>query len=358
MKNLPATLIFDGHNDTLLDLHIPDGDRTRTFFEESDWGHLDLPRAHRGGMQGGIFAIFVPNDVARWREPDKPIVMTETDYEFPLPEPLALEYAQNFTNTIIDSLGEIERQSNGRVRIVRTDEQLANCLADAAFAIVVHFEGADAIDIELAALQAYYERGLRSLGIVWSRPNAFGHGVPFKFPSSPDTGPGLTHAGKELVRECNRLGIMIDLAHINEKGFWDTAKITSRPLVVTHAGAHKLSVSARNLTDRQIDAVGESGGVIGITFFVGDLRSDGHKEPKTPVTAIASHIDYIVKRIGIEHVALGSDFDGATIPDELHDVSGLPKLIGTLREKGYDDTSLRKICHANWLRVLKETWSQ
>jgi membrane dipeptidase len=355
MKDLPATLIFDGHNDTLLELYTPNSDRT--FFEESDQGQLDLPRARKGGMHGGLFAIFVPNDIAHWRQEDEPLVMTETNYEFPLPEPLELEYAQNVTNAILDSLDNIESQSNGQVKIVRTYDQLISSLADGTFAAVIHFEGADVIDTDLKALHSYYKRGLRSLGIVWSRPNDFGHGVPFKFPFSPDTGPGLTDAGKELVHECNRLGIMIDLAHINEKGFWDVANITSKPLVVSHSAAHTLSASARNLTDDQIDAIGESGGLIGITFFVGDLRSDGHNEPKTPVSEIARHTDYIAQRIGIDHVAFGSDFDGATIPEELRDVTGMPKVIASLREMGYDDTALRKVCHENWLRVLKDSWS-
>ena len=355
MKDLPATMIFDGHNDTFLELYTPNSDRT--FLDESDQGQLDLPRALKGGVHGGLFAIFVPNDITQWRQSDEPLVMTETNYEFPLPEPLEVGYAQNVTNAILDSLDEIERQSNGQVKIVRNYDQLVTSLTNDTFAVVIHFEGADVIDTGMKALRTYYERGLRSLGIVWSRPNAFGHGVPFKFPATPDTGPGLTDAGKELVRECNRLGIMIDLAHINEKGFWDATEISSKPLVVSHAGVHKISASTRNLTDSQIDAIGESGGLVGITFFVGDLRSDGHNEPRTPVTDIVRHIDYIAQRIGIDHVAFGSDFDGATIPEEIHDVTGMPKVIAALREIGYDDTALRKICHENWMRVMKDSWS-
>ena len=180
--------------------------------------------------------------------------------------------------------------------------------------------------------------------------------MPFRFPHSPDTGPGLSEAGRELVKTCNRLGILVDLAHINAKGFWDTAGITAAPLVVTHAGVHALCPSTRNLTDKQLDAVGDSGGVLGINFHVGFLREDGLLKADTPVSQIVRHIDYVAQRIGIEHVALGSDFDGAIMPLELGDAAGMPKLIKCLRDKGYDNEALRKVTHENWVRVLGETW--
>jgi membrane dipeptidase len=209
----------------------------------------------------------------------------------------------------------------------------------------------------LDALYVFYEAGLRSLGIVWSRSNAFGHGVPFRFPSSPDTGPGLTDAGRELVRTCNQLGVMLDLAHLNERGFWDVAKLSNAPLVVTHAGVHALSPSARNLTDKQLDAIGESGGVVGVNFHVSDLRADGRFDADTPLTETVRHIDYVVERIGIDHVAFGSDFDGALMSLELGDAAGLPKLVAALRARGYDDAALQKVTHKNWIRVLRSTWT-
>jgi membrane dipeptidase len=167
------------------------------------------------------------------------------------------------------------------------------------------------------------QAGLRSLGIVWSRPNIFGYGVPFKFPDSPDTGPGLTEAGRRLVQICNRLGILIDLSHLNEKGFWDVAGLSGAPLVATHSGVHALCASTRNLTDKQLDAIKESGGLVGVNFHVGFLRADGQSNADTPLTEIVRHLNYMVDRMGIDHVALGSDFDGALMPQELGDVAGL-----------------------------------
>jgi membrane dipeptidase len=208
----------------------------------------------------------------------------------------------------------------------------------------------------MSNLTKYYQKGIRSIGLAWSRPNAFGYGVPFRFPHSPDTGPGLTDAGKRLVQECNRHGILIDLAHLNEKGFRDVAELSSAPLVVTHTDVHAICPSTRNLTDEQIDAIGKSCGLIGINFETLNTHPNSDPNPDVPLTQITRHIDYVVERIGIDHVAFGSDFDGAEMPNELKDATGLPKLIDLLQEKGYDQTALEKIAYKNWLRVLSNTW--
>jgi membrane dipeptidase len=230
-------------------------------------------------------------------------------------------------------------------------------LADGTFAMIFHIEGAEAIDAELNALETLYQAGLRSLGITWSRPNIFASGVPFAFPSSPDTGPGLTDAGKRLVKACNELGILVDLSHLNEKGFWDVAELSSAPLVATHSGVHALCASARNLTDKQLDAVCASGGVVGVNFHVGFLRADGSRDgASTPLSEIVRHLDYMVERMGIDHVALGSDFDGAVMPGDLRDVAGLPKLMSALTAAGYDEAAQRQIAYGNWLRVLGQIW--
>jgi membrane dipeptidase len=339
----PVIPIFDGHNDTLLDLAPIKAQGGRSFFVQGSEGHLDLPRAREGGLAGGMFAICVPSS------PDAPGTLSMSAVG-------DLGYAQRLTISAMAGLIRLEAQSGGQIKVVRTADELVACLRQGTLAVVLHFEGAEAIDPALDALYVFYEVGLRSLGIVWSRPNLFGHGVPFRFPSSPDIGPGLTDAGRELVRACNRLGILVDLAHMNERGFWDVAQLSDAPLVVTHAAVHALCPSARNLTDKQLDAIGESGGVVGIVFHVGFLRADGRNDTDTPVAEIVRHIDYVAERIGIDHVAIGSDFDGAHIPREIGDATGLPRLIAALRHHGYDDAALRKIAHGNWIHVLRETW--
>jgi membrane dipeptidase len=348
--------ILIGHNDTLLNLYLPERSEGRTFFTRSDKGHIDLPRAREGGLGGGFFAIFVPPDpTTQPLRRDKPI-MTSTGYEMPLASAIKQSYAQRTTIAMIADLFRLEAESDGQIRVVRTIDELATCLREGILAAILHFEGAEAIDAGLDALEVFYQAGLRSLGIVWSRPNDFAHGVPFGFPRSPDTGPGLTDAGRELVRACNRLGIMLDLSHLNEQGFWDVAELSDAPLVATHSNAHTLCPTTRNLTDTQLDAIKGSEGIVGLNFAVTDLREDGWNNADTPLDVMVRHIDYLVEHLGIDCVGLGTDFDGATIPQEIGDVTGLPKLITALLERGYDDAALRKIAYENWVRVLGKTW--
>jgi membrane dipeptidase len=348
--------IFDGHNDALQSLYLPKNGQARPFFKRTDQGHTDLPRMREGGYAGGFFAVFVPSGTPDDGFPGMDSESGKAAYDIPLPPAIDPAHALPVTIKGMASLLRLEVQSKGQIKVIRTADELTHALKNKIIALVLHFEGAEAIDPELNALHVFYQAGLRSLGLAWSRPNIFAHGVPFRFPHSPDTGPGLSEAGRDLVKTCNRLGIMIDLAHINEKGFWDTAGTTAAPLVVTHAGVHSLCPSTRNLTDKQLDAVGESGGVIGINFHVGFLREDGFLKAETPISAIVRHIDYVAQRIGIEHVALGSDFDGAIMPLELGDAAGMPKLIKCLRDTGYDNEALRKVTHENWVRVLEQTW--
>ncbi len=343
-----AMPILDGHNDTLLRLRTAANPEDGSFFSRRTTGHIDLPRARAGNYAGGLFAIFVDGVKPESKDPDAiAVVMSQR------PE---LGYSQHIALSTLGILYRLEAESEGQLQVVRTTEQLTACLADGVLAAIAHFEGAESVDPQLDTLPVYYEAGLRSLGIVWSRPNAFGHGVPFGFPQSPDTGPGLTAEGKALVRECNQLGILVDISHLNEKGFWDVARISEAPLVATHSGVHALCRSSRNLTDAQLDAIAESGGLVGINFHVGFLRADGREDEETPILDIVRHIEYVADRIGVEHVAFGSDFDGATMPRELGDVSGLPKLLTALRTNGFGEEELAKITHQNWVRIFRQTW--
>jgi membrane dipeptidase len=222
----------------------------------------------------------------------------------------------------------------------------------------MHIEGAEAIDPACEALHVFHAMGLRSLGPVWSRPTVFGHGVPFAFPAGPDTGPGLTEAGKRLVRECNALRVMIDLSHLNEKGFDDVARLSDAPLVATHSNAHAVTPSTRNLTDRQLDAIRESGGMVGLNFATVFLRPDGRRDPAMGWEPLLRHLDHLIGRLGEDHVGFGSDFDGATVPEGITDVAGLPRLLAALRAHGYDEALLGKLAWRNWMGVLRRTWGE
>lgn len=354
----PVT-IFDGHNDVLLRLQMRGG----SFFERTEGAQLDLPRAREGHFGGGFFAVFVPSKVPNTPAADGDqggqasraalAAFASLDSMPPTPD---LATSQRAAIGEMALLFRLEAESGGQVEVVRTTAELGRCLKTGVLAAILHFEGAEAIDPELNALEVFYQAGLRSLGLVWSRPNTFAHGVPFAFPSGPDTGPGLTEAGRDLVRACNRLGIMIDLSHLNERGFWDVAGLSTAPLVATHSNAHAISPGARNLTDRQLAAIRDSDGMVGVNFHVGFLREDGATDRDTPLSMVVRHVEYLVEHLGIDRVGLGSDFDGATMPAELGDAAALPRLVGALRERGYDEESLAKLGHRNWLRVLGKTW--
>ena len=277
--------------------------------------------------------------------------------EFELAPFVAHADAAAYAGSVAGRLLALER--GGHVRIARGSTTWTPRMRDDGPPLaVLHLEGAEAIDPSLEALDLWYAAGLRSLGPVWSRPNAFAHGVPFISPSTPDTGPGLTAAGRGLVRRCAELGILVDLSHLNEAGFWDVARAELGPLVATHSAAHALCATSRNLTDDQLDAVGASGGLVGIVFACPFLRSDFADDADTPVELIATHAAYVAERIGVAHVALGSDFDGATIPAPLGDAAGIPRLLDALAQVGFSRSEIAAIAWQNWRRVLAAWWSR
>jgi len=374
--------IFDGHNDVLLRLHRrAEGDAATAFLKGEDKGQLDLAKAKKGGFAGGLFAIFVPSPDRR-REAGTAgatsasaatagaagsaaaataSAASATTPNFaadPTPPEVDLGEAQRTVFAMAALLYRIERQSRGRLRVCRDAKDIARCLKDGALAAVLHIEGAEAIDANFELLDVLHEAGLRSIGPVWSRPNAFGYGVPFRCPSSPDTGPGLTELGKALIAACNRLRILIDLSHLNERGFWDVAELSVAPLVATHSNAHAISPHSRNLTDRQLAAIKKSKGMVGVNFSTSFLRPDGRRDKDTPLDVIVQHVEHLLEHVGEDGVGFGSDFDGAQMPAELGDAAGLQKLVATMRERGFSQALIEKLCYRNWLRVLGRTWGE
>lgn len=344
--------IFDGHNDTLLDLHLEHRGGGRSFFERSSTGHVDLPRATDAGYAGGFFAIFVPGDES------VEVVETEDGYEVPYASPIGTDYARSFTDDVLDLLHQTAAESSGDLQVATDARTVRSCVEndDSGIAAVPHLEGAEAVEPDLSNLDDLYDAGVRSIGLVWSRPNAFANGVPFQYPATPDTGPGLTDEGQDLVAACDDLGILVDLAHLNEAGFDDVARTASNPLVVSHSAAHERCPSTRNLTDDQLETVEDSGGVVGISLAVENLRPDGKQDTDTPISTYVDHVEYVADQVGVEHVAIGSDFDGCTIPESVGDVTGLQAIRDALRDRGFSGEDLRAICSENWLRVLEETW--
>jgi len=337
------TPVFDGHNDVLLRLWKGGADGAREQFLNAAAGHISLAKANAGGLVGGLFAMFPPPGGV-FRMPD-----FTPPYDVPLPPELPLEEAAGI---IEGQLGVFEDLAGaGLLTHCLTGSDVRAALDGGRFAAVLHMEGAEAIGPELAELDVLYDRGLRSLGLVWSRPTVFGHGVPFRYPSNGDIGPGLTPAGKRLVARCAELGVMVDTSHLNVAGFSDVGE-AGLPLVATHSNAHAISPGARNLTDDQLRAIGETGGMAGLNFGTMFLRPDGRAAPEGGLEAAIRHLDHMIGLAGDDHVGFGSDFDGAPMPQGLANASELPNLVRTMERAGFGAELIAKVTHRNWIDCL------
>ncbi|MBD8064692.1 dipeptidase [Devosia sp. PTR5] len=340
---------FDGHNDTLLRL-LQDArpDKAQLFTQGTSEGHLDLPRARKAGMAGGFFAMFSPPVKTALAQVAQPNLSSGE-----LPPELDIADALTSTNGMAALLLRLEAE--GALAICRSAGEVRAAMEADRLATLFHIEGAEAIDTDFNSFEVLYAAGLRSIGITWSRANAFGTGVPFRHNADPDIGPGLSEAGKELVRLCDRRGVLIDLSHLNAAGFRDVAALSTKPLVATHSNMHAISPSTRNLVDWQLAAIRESGGLVGLNFAVVFLRPDGKPDASTDIETMVRHVDALVEALGEDGVALGSDFDGAMIPSTIGDVQGVQVLLQALLDRGYGETLVRKIALDNWMSVIERT---
>lgn len=345
-------LALDGHNDLLSRLYVDGGVSAAESFINGRSTHLDLEKCRAGGFGGGFFAIYVPSPGGRSKRDEQ---MQSAQYDLPLPDPIDVQDALPVALQQAAILARLEEL--GALKICATTADIRACMDEGTIAAILHMEGCEAIDPEFHSLEILYRAGLRSLGPVWSRHTLFAEGVPFRFPSTPDTGKGLTPLGIELIKRCNKRGILVDLSHINEAGFWDVAKHSSNPLVATHSNAHVLCEHSRNLTDRQLAAIAESDGMVGVNFGTCFLRADGRKLSDVDLSVVLRHFDHLISVLGEDRVGFGSDFDGTVVPELIGDAAGLVALRQAMTANGYNDTLMQKLCHGNWLRVLDKTWA-
>lgn len=341
---------FDGHNDLLARLWLSEHpDPVGMFLSGHLPGHLDFTRCQQAQFAGGLFAIFVPPfGYVKKNHPYKLRNSEQTHFD-----------AQDIHHIVFSQLNYIEQiaaRSHQRIQICLNIDDIQHCLKQNILAIVIHLEGAEVIDPEFHILDQLHAHGLRSIGPLWNLPNQFGHGLQASFPHSPDTGLGLTDQGKALVQLCSEKQILIDVSHMNEKAFWDTAKISRLPLIATHSNVHQLCPQARNLTDAQLDAIQASQGCVGVNFDTAFLRPDGQRNATTSLNLILEHIEYLMGKLGEDHVAFGSDFDGGFISDHLKDVTGLIHLQQAFEQRGYSEVLQKKLCHQNWLNALQRVW--
>ena len=329
--------VFDGHNDMLYQLWTRGDQKGQLFLNSEPNNPLSITdhKAKVGGLAGGLFAIFVPahNRVEGTRN-------------------LSQQEACQYTLDMLAIADYLNNAHGHSFRICRRKSDIIKAEKDGAIAAILHIEGAEAIGADLTEIEKLASRGIRSIGPLWSRPNIFGQGVPFTYPGSPDQGSGLTANGKALVKACDAAGILLDVSHLNEAGFWDIAKISNQPIIASHSNAHSLCPSPRNLTDRQLDAIAERGGLVGVCFATAYLREDGARDRNTPLDLILRQFDYLISRIGEDNLAFGSDFDGAVLPASLSDAAALPTLITAMQAYGFGAPLIAKLCWDNWLNRL------
>jgi membrane dipeptidase len=328
VENLHASsVIFDGHCDTLIP--VRDGDRRlgERVQPQTEGGvltsqHIDLPRLLKGGVTAQIFACFVRQQF--------------------LPSD-----ATNEALRLIDAFyGALDENPEALLLATRAAD-VERAKAEGKVAGVLSLEGAEALEGDLAMLRAFYRLGLRALGLTWNFRNQAADGL-----GEMRTGGGLTEFGVALVREANRLGVILDVAHLAPPGVRDVLELSEAPVVASHANARALCDHFRNLTDDQLEGIAASGGLAAVTYVPAFLASPPQD---ASLEQVLDHVDHIVKTIGVDHVGLGSDFDGfgGVLPG-LEDVSHLPALTAGLVARGYSDEKVVKILGGNYLRVFRQ----
>lgn len=307
--------IVDAHCDTLTVL----GQQNRDLGVYSTLGHLDLPRLRKGLIDIQFFAIFVGPEYY-----DSPVSYTS--------EIIAL------FNNQIKSYGHVIDHVRSYSEILRAIESKKSCA-------ILTIEGGEALSGQINQLEIYYKQGVRGLTLTWNGRNDLGDGVGLGSQAN-----GLTSFGRQVVQRMTQLGMIIDVSHLSEVGFWDVLQETKIPIVATHSNCKYLCDHPRNLCDQQIQAIANQGGVIGITYVPQFI----HVAPS--LERFMDHIDHIYRTGGIECMGLGSDFDGIDSTIEgLHDASvAVPNIQNALYRRGYTTGQIEKILGDNWLRVFKE----
>ena len=360
-----SSLVVDTHSDSLawptrhgIDIGQP-----------QDETHMDLPRMKEGNQNVQFFACFA---APSWIE-KKRVVQVTLDY--------------------MDSFHTLMRSYPEQIEQATTADDVRRITDAGKLAGILCVEGGHSIDDDLGILRMYHHLGTRYMTLTWNNTNNWADGVL----GEPRHG-GLNHFGKEVVREMNRLGMLVDISHVAPATFWDAIATTTKPVIASHSSAKAICAAPRNLDDDQIKAVANNGGVIGVNYeitFVGEAyrvaknavddekaEEIKHAEKDHPAgshglsnslrdiderydekvaelskphyTEIVDHIDHMVSVAGIEHVGLGSDFDGATMPEGMEDCTKVPLITDALVSRGYSAGDIRKILGENFMRVMGE----
>jgi membrane dipeptidase len=358
-----SSLVIDTHDDTtqrFLDRGFDLGSRNTL-------GSIDIPRMKEGGLGAIFFSIWIPSKITG-------------------PEAVKRALVQ------IDAVREQVRKHPGDLVLVTAAEGIREAHKQGKIAALIGVEGGHMIASDLGVLRSYAALGARYMTLTHSGNAEWADSSTAKSEHN-----GLTEFGKDVVREMNRLGMIVDISHVSDKTFADVLEVSKAPVFASHSDCRAICDAPRNMTDDMIKALAAKGGVIQINYHVGFLSQEfrnaekahpewekaialeiqkrcGDREgcqliegdritreyvlrgdlPRVEWTKIIEHIDHAVKVAGVEHVGLGSDFDGANMPFGMEDASNLPQITNALLEKGYSEGDVRKILGENTLRVMAE----
>lgn len=305
-------MIIDGHCDTLLKVND-----MNSLYDLGNTSHLDIKRAiNNVNLQ--IFAAFIESSFKPFQSLQRGLALIETFHR------------------------ETEKYPD-QIKLVRSKKDLLTINKKNMLHALLAIEGGEILCGDILLLSTLFRLGVRSIGLTWNQRNDIADGC-----GESDTKGGLTSFGIKVVKEMNKLGMVIDLSHISASGFWNVLEHTNSPVMVSHANCGKLCPHKRNLDDDQIKALSENKGVMGITF-VKDFLGKGN----VSIEDVYRHIDHVVSLVGIDYVGIGSDFDGTDeLPEGLEDVTKIYLIKEYLSKKGYRDSDIEKIMGGNYLRLL------
>ena len=306
--------------------------RGRDLSIDNEGAHVDFPKLRAGGVDGAFFAIYIPADL----EGEE-----------------ALNHAESLLSCVEDTLAA----NSDRAALATNAEQAYTNRDRGLFSVFLGLENGSPIGNSLELLREFHSRGVRYMTLCHSRDNL----ICDSCASRVKRWHGLSPFGREVVAEMNRLGMLVDVSHVSDETFYDVLKYSSKPVVATHSCCRALADHPRNMTDDMIRALAEKGGVIQINFYPVFLDGSFHEEdmhtaPRPSYKRIVDHIDHVVSLVGIEHVGIGSDFDGIDVaPEGLENISMMPKVFEEMRRRGYSENDIAKVASENFLNALSSS---
>lgn len=312
------SLVIDTHCDTMLKVIRSHG--AYRIGDDHQVGHVDIPRLKKGGVNLQFFAAYIEPQY----KPDRSLKR-------------ALQIFDCFYNELAANKEDIS--------LVLSSADLEKVRRENKIGALLSIEGGEALEEDLGVLRMLHKLGVRAIGLTWNERNQIADGV-----GECRSGGGLTDFGVSVVQEMNRLGIIVDVSHLSEPGFWDVISVSDKPIIASHSNAKAICNHRRNLTDEQIKALAKNGGVMGLNLCHEFLSSD------TPVVIdhVLDHIEHVFSLVGSKHIGLGADLDGITTPPiGLEDVSKLPALTEAMLRRGITPDQVRDVLGENYLRVIK-----